>query len=78
MPVRDPHRAAEWLHLAATPSFAVMALISTLAGSGMPDMLCGHGASSLGGMTPMYLLMSIFHAAPWLKVLSRYTARGIE
>jgi hypothetical protein len=44
-----------------------MALL-TLAG-GAPDMLCS--ASPLTGMVPMYLLMSAFHAAPWLKLLSR-------
>jgi hypothetical protein len=30
-----------------------------------------HGASPLGGMAPMYALMSAFHAAPWLKLLLR-------
>ena len=59
--------AADWLSLAAAPTFAVMALL-TLAG-GAPDMLCS--ASPLAGMVPMYLLMSAFHAAPWLKLLSR-------
>jgi hypothetical protein len=29
------------------------------------------GASPLGGMVPMYLLMSAFHLAPWLKLISR-------
>jgi hypothetical protein len=44
-----------------------MALL-TLAG-GAPDMLCS--VSPLTGMVPMYLLMSAFHATPWLKLLSR-------
>jgi len=61
------HGAADWLSLAAAPTFAIMALL-TLAG-GAPDMLCS--ASPLTGMVPMYLLMSAFHAAPWLKLLSR-------
>ena len=26
-------------------------------------------ASHLGGMVPMYLLMSAFHSAPWLKLI---------
>ena len=56
----------EWLSLAAAPTFAIMALL-TLAG-GAPDMLCS--ASPLTGMVPMYLLMSAFHSAPWLKVIS--------
>ena len=33
-------------------------------------MLCSaaHGAP-LDGMVPMYLLMSAFHSAPWLKLI---------
>ena len=27
-------------------------------------------ASPLSGMVPMYLLMSAFHSAPWLKLIS--------
>jgi hypothetical protein len=36
------------------------------------DMLClaGHGPP-LTGMVPMYLLMSAFHLAPWLKLIFR-------
>jgi hypothetical protein len=35
-------------------------------------MMCGavHGVSPLGGMMPMYALMSAFHLAPWLKLIS--------
>ena len=66
----------EWLSLAAAPTFAIMALL-TLAG-GAPDMLCS--ASPLTGMVPMYLLMSAFHSAPWLKLASRrrITVKGEE
>jgi hypothetical protein len=32
-------------------------------------MLCG-AASPLTGMIPMYILMSAFHTAPWLKLIS--------
>jgi hypothetical protein len=65
--------AADWLSLAAAPTFAIMALLTSIFGGGAPDMLCsaGHGVSSLSGMTPMYLLMSTFHSAPWLKLISR-------
>jgi hypothetical protein len=69
--------AQDRLHLAATPSFAAMALLTALQGGAMPDMLCAHGMSALGGMTPMYLLMSVFHAGPWLKLLSRHLARHV-
>lgn len=46
-----------------------MALLTHL-GGGPPDSLCSAGTSlHLGGMVPMYLLMSAFHAAPWLKLI---------
>jgi hypothetical protein len=37
-----------------------------------PDILCMamQGSSPVSGMTMMYLLMSAFHAAPWLKFIS--------
>ncbi|AYG62745.1 hypothetical protein QD460_02905 [Rhizobium jaguaris] len=62
---------SRWLPLAAAPAFAVMALLT--AATGGEDMLCSaaHGASPLSGMVPMYLLMSVFHSAPWLRLLSR-------
>jgi hypothetical protein len=61
---------AGWLGLAATPSFAVMAVLTALGGA-PADMLCsaGHG-SLLDGMVPMYLLMSAFHSAAWLKLIA--------
>lgn len=62
-----PLGAAHGLSLAAAPTFAVMALV-TAVGGGPLDMLCS--SSPLGGMVPMYLLMSVFHAGPWLKLLS--------
>ena len=58
------------LSLAAAPTFAIMAVLTAAIGSG--DALCSAaGASPLGGMVPMYLLMSAFHSAPWLKLISR-------
>jgi hypothetical protein len=69
--------AADWLCLAAAPAFAIMAVLVGLFGGGaqmhcsaMPD------ASPLSGMVPMYLLMSAFHSAPWLKLISRRRSRG--
>lgn len=59
--------AADFLYLAAAPAFAIMALLTAVA-DGSRDALCG--ASPLGGMVPMYLLMSAFHLAPWLKLIS--------
>jgi hypothetical protein len=64
--------ADRWLPLAAAPTFAIMALLTAIQDGGMPDMLCSaaHDASPLSGMVPMYLLMSAFHSAPWLKLIS--------
>ena len=62
---RKPLRgAADWLSLAAAPTFATMALVTALGGA--PDMFCA--ASPIGGMVPMYLLMSVFHVGPWLRL----------
>ena len=71
--------AADWLPLAAAPIFAVMALLTGIHGAGAPDALCAHDASALGGMAAMYLLMSIFHLAPWLNLIigRRNEASGI-
>src|SRR5260370_14460409 len=64
--------AADWLCLAAAPTFAVMALLTGVQSSGQPDTFCSamHDASPLGGMVPMYVLMAAFHLAPWLKLFS--------
>ncbi len=57
-----------WLALAAAPTFAVMAL---RAGDGMPAMCAtGPGVLPIGGMTAMYLLMTVFHLSPWLRPAS--------
>jgi hypothetical protein len=63
--------AADWLYLAAAPTFAIMALLTGVLGGGPADVLCSiAGGSPLGGMMPMYLLMSAFHLAPWLKLIA--------
>ena len=55
--------AAGWLALAASPTFALMA--------------SGSNILPVDGMTAMYLLMSLFHLSPWLKLASgRNWARG--
>ena len=63
--------AVRWLSLAAAPTFAIMALLTGVLGGGPPDVLCpaAHDASPLSGMVPMYLLMSVFHSAPCLKLI---------
>ena len=63
---------ASILSLAAAPTFALMAVLTGLSGGGAADMLCSAThASPLGGMMPMYLLMSAFHLAPWLRLIGR-------
>lgn len=64
-------RIADWLCLAAAPTFAIMALLTAVLDS-RADMLCtaAQDASSLSGMVPMYLLMSAFHLTPWLNLIS--------
>jgi hypothetical protein len=62
----------EWLAFAAAPTFALMALLTGIFGGGPQDIVCSatHGTSALGGMVPMYVLMSAFHSAPWLKLIA--------
>jgi hypothetical protein len=65
--------AADWLCLAAAPTFAIMALLTSVLGASQPDILCSTAehTSPLSGMTAMYLLMSAFHSPPWLKLIAR-------
>lgn len=65
--------AADVLSLAAAPTFAIMALLTGCLGTTGSDAICSamQGASPLSGMVPMYVLMSAFHSAPWLKLVSR-------
>jgi hypothetical protein len=60
----------KWLSLAAAPTFAIMALLAAFADSGPLQSLCSAAASPVGGMVPMYLLMSAFHLPPWLNLIS--------
>jgi hypothetical protein len=62
--------AADWLGLAAAPTFAVMALLTGVMGGGQMAMICAASPSPLGGMAPMYLLMSGLHLGPWLKLIA--------
>ena len=65
------HAAARWLGLAAAPTFAIMALLTAVFRRGPGGYaLLGRTCLPLSGMVPMYLLMSAFHSAAWLKLIS--------
>ena len=57
---------ADWLCLAAAPTFAIMALLTSVLGGGPPAMIFSgmQDGSPLSGMVMMYMLMSAFHSAP--------------
>ena len=70
---------ADWLGFAAAPTFAIMALLTAVLGGGPRDMICSamQDGSGLDGMVPMYVLMSAFHSAPWLRLIfGRRSGRG--
>jgi hypothetical protein len=52
-----------------------MALTVSLPGGDPAGMICAaaHG-SPLNGMATMYLLMSAFHAGPWVKLMRKRAA----
>lgn len=64
--------AAGWLRLAAAPTFAIMAVLTGVSGG---EMVCSAAQDMsalnalVSGMTPMYVLMSVFHATPWLMLV---------
>ena len=69
-PLRNSAGIAGWLCLAAAPTFAAMALLTAVTGGA--DMICSamQGPFPLNGMATMYLLMSLFHLSPWLRLIS--------
>jgi hypothetical protein len=60
----------KWLRLAATPAFAIMALLTGLMPDRMDHLHSAGIAELLTGMAAMYLLMSVFHLPPWLKLIA--------
>ena len=67
--------AASWLTFAAAPAFAVMSVLSVMPAEAAPTTCLGGSESSfLGGMAWMYLMMSVVHLPPWLRLLARLEA----
>jgi hypothetical protein len=62
--------AIRWLAFAAAPTFGIMALLTGLTDGG--EMICSsvHGGLPGNGMPAMYLMMGLFHLAPWLRLIS--------
>ena len=63
-------RSGRLLYLGATPTFAILPRGRVKAGARRLLWSAPQDASALSGMVPMYLLMSAFHSAPWLKLVS--------
>jgi hypothetical protein len=61
---------AGWIGLAAAPTFALMAWIAATDTSRIAICSSTSGMPPIDGMAWMYLLMSLFHVSPWLKLAS--------
>jgi hypothetical protein len=68
------------LCLAAAPTFAIMALLTGIQDGDIPGILCSaaHDTSPLTGMVPMYLLMSVFHSTPWLRLITKWRSDACQ
>jgi hypothetical protein len=72
-----PLSAADWLSLAAAPTFATMALLTAVFDGTSPPLCSAVSyALPMGGMVPMYMLMAVFHSAPWLRLIAGWRANA--
>ena len=71
--VLSAREAVRWLSLAASPTFAIMAVASLIHGEGPIGVLCSAGGQGwpIGSMGFMYGLMTVFHFPPWIRLLGR-------
>jgi hypothetical protein len=61
---------AGWLGLAVAPTCALMAWISAVGSPAMTMCSAASAFAPINDMALMYVLMSLFHLSPWLKLLS--------
>lgn len=59
-----------WLSLSATPAFIAMAVLNWLSGTPGMQMTAEPDATLFERMDVMYLLMGLFHLAPWLRLVA--------
>lgn len=64
----DARGTPAWLALAASPTFAVMAWITANDPGAAALCSAAGGMAPISGMPAMYVLMSLFHLPPWLKL----------
>lgn len=70
--VQSGRDASTWLAFAASPTFAVMAWVSAAGAPAMSMCSSSAGVLPVDGMAWMYVLMSLFHVSPWLRLASRW------
>jgi hypothetical protein len=63
--------ASGGLSLVASPTFALMAWIAVIDPHRITMCSPASGMPPIDGMAWMYLLMSVFHLSPWLKLVFR-------
>ena len=61
--------ATGWIGFAASPTFALMASITATDAPRMALCTSASDMLPIDGMPWMYLLMSLFHLTPWLKLV---------
>lgn len=70
--------ASGWLALAAAPILALMGAIAAISSPGMTICTAASPLAPINDMALMYLLMSVFHLSPWLKLFSAYSQHQTE